>query len=140
MALATLKGDAAKFKKHAAKRTLGLYDLVFAELSSNPAVKEHFQNSGVTTGEGFLELGMRAVASHAAAMPAEKLESLAREQASGDLKFVSDTEATGVGPAGTYRAVLENNDWKIDITDILKKTYLQSLPLGPDSKARIEKY
>ena len=38
MSLATLSGDPVTFKKYAAQRTLGFYDLVFSELATNPKV------------------------------------------------------------------------------------------------------
>jgi hypothetical protein len=140
MSLATQGGDAAKFKKFAAQRTLGLYDRVFSELETNPKVKEQLMQAGVTSGEKLLELGLRAVAKRAAGVPAEKLQEYAREQAAIPLTFNGDKEATGETQAGPLKLVLEKGEWKIDVTETLKKPLLQSLPLSADSRARLEKY
>ena len=139
-ALAALTGNTKAFMRHSAKRTLGLYDLVFAELSANPKSNEQFRKLGVTNGEGLLDIGFRAVASRSAATPRSKLEALAREQSASPITFISDKEATGQHKNGPFKAVLEDDDWKIDITEALKKSLLQTLPLSAESKEKIEKY
>jgi hypothetical protein len=140
MSLATQGGDAAKFKKYATQRTLGLYDLIFSELATNPKIKEQLSQSGITSGEKLLESGMRAVAKRAAGVPAEKLQEYAREQAATPLTFKDDKEATGQTQAGPFKVVLEKDVWKVDLTEILKKSLVPLLPLAADSKAKIEKY
>lgn len=140
IAFAALTGNTKAFKQRAAKRTLGLYDLVFAELSANPKSNEQFRKLGVTNGAGFLDFGFRAVANRSAAAPRSKLEELAREQSGSPLTFVSDKEATAQNNNGVFKAVLEDNDWKIDMTEALKKSLLQTLPFTSESKEKIEKY
>lgn len=140
IALAALTGNAKGFKNHAAKRVLGLYDLVFVELSANPQTNEQFRKLGVTNGDSFREFGFRAVANRSAGTPRSKLEDLAREQSTSPLTFISEKEATGQNKNGIFKAVLEDNDWKIDVTEALKKSLLQSLPFSAESKSKIEKY
>lgn len=140
MSLAAQGGDAAKFKRYAAQRTLGLYDLIFSELETNPKIKEQFKQAGVTSGEKLLEFGLRTVAQRAASVPAEKLQEYAREQAAIPLTFNGDKEATGQTQAGPLKVELEKGEWRVDLTETLKKNLLQSLPLGADGKAKVEKY
>ena len=138
--LATLTGDAKTFKKRAAKRTLDLYDTVFAELATNPKIKEQSRQAGITNGEGFLEYTFRSAARQTSSTPQAKLEEFAREGSVVPLTFVSDTEAAGENRIGSLKAVFEDHDWKIDIADSLKKVWLQTLPLSAESKKKIEKF
>lgn len=140
MSLATLSGDAVAFKKYAAQRTFGFYDLVFSELATNPKVEEQFRKIDVTSGWKFIEFGLRTAARRAATTTPEKLQETARAQAAVTLTFKSDEEVTAPAQTGSLKIVLEKGEWKVDLTEPLKKSLLPALPLSGDSKARIEKY
>ena len=140
ISVAAQSGDAKTFKKHAAQRTLKFYDSLVEELLTNPKVKEQLGRANVTKGDGFIDLSFRSVAQRASATPRSKIEEFAREYQKSPLTFVSDTEAKVETKAGMLKVVREADEWKVDITESLKKGLLASLPLTAESKAKLEKF
>ncbi len=140
VSLAMLTGDADQVRRRAAQRTLDFHDLLFAELSLIQRFRDQLRREGVKTGADFLNFTMRTVARQMASTPRERLEELARQQSAIPLTFLSDTEATGQNTSGTIRAVFERGEWRIDLTDPLRRYYLRTVHFSDESKARIERY
>ncbi len=139
MSIANQSGDAKMFEKYAAQRTLKFYDLLADELLKNPTIGEPLKVAGVTNGESYIEFGFRSLAQRAAVKPRFEMVDFARKFAAVPLTFLSDTEANVENKAGVFRVVMEEGEWKVDGTDVLRKTLLVVLPLSAESKAKLEK-
>jgi hypothetical protein len=137
--MAGYKGDVQEFKKHVASRYLKLHQLAFDLLSQETAMKNQFKQIGVNNNDDYLKYELQAMAKAFAGMSGEEKEKKARENSSGKITFVNDHEATLQVLNGTVRAVLENNEWKIDGTEGYK-TYLLRLPLKKESLAKIKEF
>lgn len=129
MSIATLTGDLKTFRKYSAQRTLSFYDLFADELLKDSKLKEHLGRAGVTDRKSFMEFNFRAAANRMAKTP----RILVRE-------FFNYTEAKAETKSGVVRFIRESGDWKADSTEVLKKGLLTSLPLGAESKAKLEKF
>jgi hypothetical protein len=140
--LATLTEDARMYRKNSSQRTVDLYKLVFDELCKNEEMREDLRKNGITSGDEMME----ATASHSmqgkTGIQRTHAETVAHEAADmATITFLNDTEAKIENRGVEVRAVLENKDWKIDTTEILKARFLESnLPLNQESKDKIKGY
>lgn len=139
-AMATLTGDTDKAWMFMSQRAVKFYDIVFEAFRENKTFKEQATQNGVNDAKGFFVFSMRAAAKQFESMPREKMEEAAREQAESPIAFVDDKKATVRTKGGVFHAVLENDGWKIDASDSLKKSFLQTPILTRAGREKIEKY
>ena len=140
ISMATMTGDAAKFKSLSTPRTVKFFDLLCAELAKSPQGTEMLRRSGVSSGETLIEQSFRGAANRSSSMSRDQKEATAREYAKMSLSFVSDTEAKGSNQTGEIRALYVDGAWKLDSTENWKKLFLQTPYLSEESKKTIEKY
>jgi hypothetical protein len=129
MMKAFLTQDVTTFKRHSAKRTLDLVSLVYEAARQDPRYQQELQNARITNADQFLAyfmLGMATQYLQAAPLPPE---AAARRVANDStITFVSDYQARIIlGDSQVAQARLVARQWKIDLTDSLKKAVLKEV-------------
>jgi hypothetical protein len=139
MMKAFLTVDVGGFKRRAARRTLQLVNLVYEAAREDPRFQEQLRTARITNSDEFLGYFMQGMATqYLQAVPLSP-EGAARRVADGSIvSFISDSEAKIiVGDAEFARAKLVTKEWKIDLTDSLKKSVLKEVD-DPAMRARIK--
>jgi len=139
MMKAFLTQDAATFQRHSAKRTLELVRLTYEAARQDPAYQQELQKARITNAEQFLSYFMLGMATqYLQAMPLSPEAAARRVASDSTISFISDSEARIVlGDSGFARARLVARQWKIDLTDWLKKGVLKEVK-NPELRARIK--
>lgn len=136
---AFLTVDVKALKQHSARRTLDLVNLVYEAAREDPQLQEQLRNGRVTNSDEFMRFFLQGMANQylqAAPMPPEQAARRAANDAV--VSFITDSEARIiVGDSEFARAKLVSKDWKIDLTDSLKKAVLNEVK-NPEMRARIK--
>ena len=139
MMKAFLTQEVATFKKHAAKRTIDLVGLTYEAAQKDPRYQGELQSAGVTNADQFLSYFMLGLATqYLQTMPLSP-EAAAKHAANDStVTFASDTLANiVVNNVEVAHARLAGKQWKIDLTDWLKKGVLREVN-DPAIRARIK--
>jgi len=139
MMKAFLTQDVATFKRHSAKRTLELVRLTYEAARQDPVYQQELQKARITNDDQFLGYFMLGMATqYLQAMPLSPEAAARRVASDSTITFVSDSDARIVlGDSGFARARLVAREWKIDLTDWLKKGVLKEIK-SPELRARIK--
>jgi len=139
MMKAFLTQDVGTFKKHAAKRTIDLAGLTYEAAQKDPRYQGELQNAGVTNADQFLGYFMLGLATqYLQTMPLSP-EAAAKHAANDStVTFISDGAANiVVNNVEVAHARLVGRQWKIDLTDWLKRGVLKEVT-DPAIRARIK--
>lgn len=139
MMKAFLTQDVVTFKRHAAKRTLDLVGLTYEAAQKDSRYQTELQNAGVTNADQFLGYFMLGLATqYLQTMPLSP-EAAAKHAANDStVTFISDAAANiVVNNVEVAHAKLAGKQWKIDLTDWLKKGVLKEVN-DPAIRARIK--
>jgi hypothetical protein len=139
MMKAFLTQDVGTFKKHAAKRTLDLAGLTYEAAQKDPHYQTELQNAGVTNADQFLGYFMLGLATqYLQTMPLSP-EAAAKHAANDStVTFISDVAANiVVNNIEVAHARLVGRQWKIDLTDWLKRGVLKEVT-DPAIRAKIK--
>jgi len=139
MMKAFLTQDVGTFKKHAAKRTLDLVGLTYEAAQKDSRYQTELQNAGVTNADQFLGYFMLGLATqYLQTMPLSP-EAAAKHAANDStVTFISDVAANiVVNNVEVAHAKLVGKQWKIDLTDWLKKAVLKEVN-NPELRAKIK--
>ena len=139
MMKAFLTQEVATFKKHAAKRTLDLVALTYEAAQKDPRYQGELQSAGVTNADQFLGYFMLGLATqYLQTMPLSP-EAAAKHAANDStVTFANDALANiVVNNVEVAHARLAGKQWKIDLTDWLKKGVLREVT-DPAIRARIK--
>ena len=140
MMKAFLTQDVATFKRHSAKRTLDLVALVFEAARQDPRYQQELQNARITNADQFLGYFLQGMANqYLQGMPVTPEAAARRAANDSTVTFVSDSEARIVTADSEFaRARLIAKQWKIDLTDTLKRAVINEIN-NPELKARIKR-
>jgi hypothetical protein len=139
MMKAFLTQEVATFKKHAAKRTIDLVGITYEAAQKDPRYQGELQSAGVTNADQFLGYFMLGLATqYLQTMPLSP-EAAAKHAANDStVTFASDSLANiVVNNVEVAHARLVGKQWKIDLTDWLKKGVLREVT-DPAIRARIK--
>lgn len=139
MMKAFLTQEVATFKKHAAKRTIDLVGLTYEAAQKDPRYQGELQNAGVANADQFLGYFMLGLSTqYLQTMPLSP-EAAAKHAANDStVTFASDSLANiVVNNVEVAHARLAGKQWKIDLTDWLKKGVLREIT-DPAIRARIK--
>jgi hypothetical protein len=139
MMKAFLTQDVETFKRHSAKRTLELVSLVYEAARQDPRYQPELQNARITNADQFLGYFLQGMATqYLQAMPLSPEAAARRAANDSTVSFISDSEARIVaGDAEVARARLVARQWKIDLTDSLKKAVLKEIN-NPELRTKIK--
>lgn len=139
MMKAFLTQDVSTFKRHSAKRTLELIDLAYEAARQEPPYQQELQNARITNPDQFLGYFLQGMATqYLQAMPLSPEAAARRVANDSTVSFISDSEARILaGDSELARAKLVGRQWKIDLTDSLKKAVLKEVN-RPELRARIK--
>lgn len=139
MMKAFLTQDVATFKRHSAKRTMELVSLVYEAARQDPRYQQELQNARISNANQFLGYFLQGMANQYLQSVPLPPEAAARRAANeSTVTFISDSEATIVaGDSEFARARLVAKQWKIDLTDTLKKAVINEIT-NPELRARIK--
>ena len=139
MMKAFLTQDVGTFKKHAAKRTLDLVGLTYEAARNDSRYQTELQNAGVTNADQFLGYFMLGLATQYLQSVPMSPEAAAKHLGNDSMvTFVSDSAANIVfNNIEVAHARLAGKQWKIDLTDWLKKGVLKEVT-DPAIRARIK--
>ena len=139
MMKAFLTQDVATFKRHSAKRTLDLIDLAYESARLDPIYQQELQKARITNADQFLGYFMQGMANqYLQEMPLSPEAAAIHVSKDSTVSFISDSEARmALGDSGFARARLIAREWKIDLTDWLKKGVLKEVK-NPELRARIK--
>ena len=136
---AFLTGDVQTFKRRSTQRTLNLVNLVYEAAREDPRFQQELRNERITNADEFLPSFMQGMANRyleAARMPPEQAARRAATDAV--ISFAGNSEARiRVGDSEFARAKLVTREWKIDLTDSIKKAVLEEVK-NPEMRARIK--
>jgi hypothetical protein len=140
MMKAFLTQDVATFKRHSAKRTLDLVALVYEAARQDPRYQQELQNARITNADQFLGYFLQGMATqYLQGMPVSPEAAARRAANDSTVTFISDSEARIVaGDSEFARAKLVAKQWKIDLTDTLKRVVLNEIN-NPELRARIKR-
>lgn len=140
MMKAFLTQDVATFKRHSAKRTLDLVALVYEAAREDPRYQQELQNARITSADQFLGYFMLGMATqYLQAMPLPPEAAARRVANDSTVTFINDYQAKiTLGDSEVARARLVARQWKIDLTDWLKKPVLKEVK-DPELRARIQR-
>ena len=140
MMKAFLTQDVATFKRHSAKRTLDLVALVFEAARQDPRYQQELQNARITNADQFLGYFLQGMANqYLQGMPITPEAAARRAANDSTVTFISDSEARIVTADSEFaRARLIAKQWKIDLTDTLKRAVINEIN-NPELKARIKR-
>jgi hypothetical protein len=140
MMKAFLTQDVSTFKRHSAKRTLDLVALVFEAAREDPRYQQELQNARITNADQFLGYFLQGMATqYLQGMPVSPEAAARRAANDSTVTFISDYEARIVaGDSEFARARLVAKQWKIDLTDTLKRAVLNEIN-NPELRAKIKR-
>lgn len=136
---AFLTGDVKTVKRFSAQRTLDLINLVYEAAREDPGLREDLRNARVTNADEFLRFFMQGIANQYLQAAPMQPEQAARKVANeAVISFSNQSEARiVVGESDFARAKLAAREWKIDLSDSLKKAVLGEVK-NPEMRARIK--
>lgn len=136
---AFLTVDVKALKLHSARRTLDLVNLVYEAAQEDPRLQEELRSARIANADEFLRFFMQGMANQYLQATPMRPEQAARKAATDAVvSFTSDSEARiRVGDSEFARAKLVARQWKIDLTDSLKKAVLKEVT-NPEMRARIK--
>jgi|SRR5215510_795910 len=140
MMKAFLTQDVATFKRHSAKRTLDLVGLVYEAARQDPRYQQELQNAQIANADQFLGYFMLGMATqYLQAMPLSPEAAARRVANESTVTFISDYQARIIlVDSQVAQARLIARQWKIDLTDWLKKPVLKEVK-DPELRARIQR-
>ncbi|HEY3138537.1 MAG TPA: hypothetical protein VGL29_21110 [Blastocatellia bacterium] len=140
MMKAFLTQDVATFRRHSAKRTLDLVALVYEAVRQDPRYQQELQNARITNADQFLGYFMLGMATqYLQAMPLSPEAAARRVANDSTVTFISDYQARiTLGDSQVAQARLLGRQWKIDLTDWLKRPVLKEVK-DPELRAKIQK-
>jgi hypothetical protein len=139
MMKAFLTQDVATFKRLSAKRTLQLVSLTFEAARDDSQYKQELENAHITNADQFLGYFLQGMANqYLQAVPLTPDAAARRAGNDSTVTFVNDSEARiAAGNSEVARARLVGKEWKIDLTDWLKRGVLAEVK-DPQMRARIK--
>jgi hypothetical protein len=139
MMKAFLTSDVLTFRRHSAKRMLDLVNLVYEAARQDPRYQQELQNARITNADQFLGYFLQGMATQYLQTVPLSPEAAARRVANDStVSFITDSEAKILaGDNEVARARLVARQWKIDLTDSLKKAVLKEVS-DPAMRARIK--
>jgi hypothetical protein len=139
MMKAFLTQDVATFKRLSAKRTLQLVSLTFEAARKDSRYQQELQNAKITSADQFLGYFLQGMATQYLQSAPLSPEAAARRVANDSaVSFVSNSEARILaGDSEVARARLVARQWKIDLTDALKRAVLREVK-DPELRERIK--
>jgi len=139
MMKAFLTQDVPTFKRHSAPRMLELVRLTYEAARQDPRYQQELQNAKITNADQFLGYFMLGLATqYLQTMPVSPEVAARRVANDSTIAFISDSEASiTVGNSVFARAKRTAKDWKIDLTDSLKKAVLKDVT-NPELRAKIK--
>ena len=140
MMKAFLTQDVAVFKRHSAKRTLELVNLVYEAARQDPTYQQDLQKARITNADQFLNYFLLGMANqYLQAVPLSPEAAAIKVSNESTVTFISDAEARiSMAGSGFARARLVASAWKLDLTDWLKRSVLKEIK-DPELRARIQK-
>ncbi|HWN98046.1 MAG TPA: hypothetical protein VNS63_02145 [Blastocatellia bacterium] len=139
MMRAFLTVDVKALKQRSARRTLDLVNLVYEAAQEEPRLQEELRNARVTNSDEFMRFFVQGMANqYLQALPMAPEQAARKVAHDAVVSFTSDSEATIiVNNAEFARAKLVAKEWKIDLTDSLKKAVLNEVK-NPTMRAKIK--
>jgi|SRR6185503_17024115 len=139
MMKAFLTQDVATFKRLSARRTLQLVSLTFEAAREDSQYKQELQTAHITNADQFLGYFLQGMANqYLQAVPLTPEAAARRAANDSTVTFISDSEARiAAGNSEVARARLVGREWKIDLTDWLKRGVLAEVK-DPAMRARIK--
>ena len=140
MMKAFLTQDVAVFKRHSAKRTLDLVNLVYEAARQDPIYQQELQKARITNAEQFLSYFLLGMANqYLQAVPLSPEAAAIKVSNESTVTFITASEARiSMAGSGFARAKLAAGAWKLDLTDWLKRSVLKEIK-DPELRARIQK-
>lgn len=138
MMKAFLTVDARTFKQRAARRTLQLVSLVYEAARVDPRFQEELRTARINNPDEFLTYFLQGMANRYLQDAPLSPEAAARKAVDASvISFISASEARiMVGDSEFARAKLVAKEWKIDLTETLKKPVLKEIT-DPVMRAKI---
>jgi len=138
MMKAFLTVDARTFKQRASRRTLQLVTLVFEAARVDPKFQDELRTARITNPEEFLTYFLQGMANRYLQSVPLSPEAAARKAVDASvISFVNDSEAKIlVGDSEFAGAKLVAKEWKIDLTETLRKPVLKEIT-DPVMRAKI---
>ena len=136
---AFLTVDVKALKQRSTKRTLDLVSLVYEAAREDPRLHEELQSARITSADEFLRFFMQGMANqYLQATPIPPEQAARRVANDAVVSFTSDSEARILVRDSEFaRAKLVARQWKIDLTDSLKRAVLKEVT-NPEMRARIK--
>lgn len=136
---AFLTGDVKTFKHRSAKRTLNLVNLAYEMARTDSRLQEELRNARITSADEFLGFFMQGMANqYLQASPVPPEQAARRVANDVVVSFAGQSEARILmGESEFARAKLVAGEWRIDLTDSLKKAVLREVK-NPEMRARIK--
>ena len=136
---AFLTVDIKTLKQRSAKRTLDLVNLAYEAAQEEPRLQEELRNGRITNSDEFMKFFVQGMANqYLQAAPMSPEQAARRAATDAVVSFTGDSEARiRVGDSEFARAKLVARQWKIDLTDSLKKAVLNEVK-NPEMRARIK--
>lgn len=138
MMKAFLTVDARTFKQRASRRTLQLVTLVFEAARVDPKFQDELRNARITNPDEFLTYFLQGMANRYLQSIPLSPEAAARKAVDAAvISFVNDSEARIlVNDSEFAGAKLVAKEWKIDLTETLRKPVLKEIN-DPVMRAKI---
>ena len=140
MMKAFLTQDVAVFKRHSARRTLELVNLVYEAASRDPVYQQELQKARIGNADQFLGYFLLGMANqYLQAIPLSPEAAAIKVSKESTVTFISDIDARiAMAGSGFARARQAAGAWKLDLTDWLKRSVIKEIK-DPELRARIEK-
>jgi hypothetical protein len=141
MMKAFLMVDVQSFKRRATQRTLNLVSLVYEAAREDPRFQDELRTARVTNPDEFLRFFLQGMANqYLQAAPISPEQAAKRVSTDAGVSFTTGSEAKIiVGDSEFARAKLVAKEWKIDLTESLKKAVLREVT-SPEMRARIKSF
>jgi hypothetical protein len=139
MMKAFLTQDVATFRRLSAKRTLQLVSLTFEAAREDSQYKQELEKAHITNADQFLGYFLQGMANqYLQAVPLSPEAAARRAANDSSVTFITDAEARiAAGNSEVARARLVGKEWKIDLTDWLKRGVLAEVK-DPAMRAKIK--
>ncbi|MFY9607064.1 MAG: hypothetical protein WAU45_00445 [Blastocatellia bacterium] len=136
---AFLTGDVKTLRQRSTQRTLDLVNLVYEAARKDSRLQEELRSARVTNADEFLGFFMQGMANqYLQALPLPPEQAARRAANDAVVSLTSRSEARiMVGDSEFARAKLVAREWKIDLTDLLKRAVLREVK-NPEMRARIK--
>lgn len=138
---AFLTVDVQTFKRRSTQRTLNLVNLVYEAAREDPRFQEELRTARITNADEFLRFFLQGMANqYLQAAPMTPEQAAKRVATDAGVSFTTDSDARiVVGDSEFARAKLVAKEWKIDLTEALKKAVLKEVA-SPEMRARIKSF